>query len=360
MYFNGKEGENLVFKKCSLCSPTTSSYGKNSWKHLEKKNQEKMFRRRFLILLGILVLLMAVVPQVFAQTAQDDDLFQNILGLADRNPNSTDLLPVLLNYVFAQGIVPVMPGNLGDPNTAPDPAVAEAALGVFMEQANELIRVAKKIADADNPPEVSKAALRVLLFVEYYKNLVDMTAQKLIPLEDPANDPAQQVVQPVPIIIRQFVNPLFITYWRPWPDHPREIEEKVFTAEIPIWGAAVIVKEVRGVKLELVRGPLPINPCWWWRLYRIPWHWWWYYYRLVPAEFVKTISYVNTWNREKGMPEVIKKVEQDVIIDSELMKFWWFLSDPQAAPENTEGNPNMGSSQIKKEAVVWGNLKRSR
>jgi hypothetical protein len=197
--------------------------------------------------------------------------------------------------------------------------------------------------------------------VEYYKNLVDMTAQKLIPLEDPANDPAQQVVQPVPIIIRQFVNPLFITYWRPWPDHPREIEEKVFTAEIPIWGAAVIVKEVRGVKLELVRGPLPINPCWWWRLFgaRWRWHWWWYYYRLVPAEFVKTISYVNTWNREKGMPEVIKKVEQDVIIDSELMKLWWFLSDPQAAPENTEDNPNMGSSQLKK-AAVWGNLKRSR
>jgi hypothetical protein len=156
------------------------------------------------------------------------------------------------------------------------------------------------------------------------------------------------------------VNPLFITWWRPWPDSPREIDEKVFTAEIPMWGAAVIVKEVRGVKLELVWGPLPINPCWWWRLFRVNWIWRWYYFRLMPAEFIKTISYVNTWNSAAGRPEVIKNVEKDVILDEELMKFWWFLADPKAAPPSEDGNLPIMESPAKTQAIRWGEIRSGR
>jgi hypothetical protein len=324
-----------------------------------------MFKRRFLILIGLLVLLMAIASQSFAQ----EEIFEKLVRLSKEGQN-TDLMPLILNEVWPQGIAPIMPAPNEDGTIPNDQQqAAEVIFGELMNRANKVIGLTEEIATAaDSLPEVKEAALRVENFVQYYNTLAEMTVASAIPLEpDPAiNDiEAQQVVQPVPIVIRQLVNPLFITYWRPWPDGPREIEEKVFTAEIPIWGAAVIVKEVRGVKLQLVRGPLPINPCWWWRItgrVGVPWNWqwWWYYYRLVPAEFVKTISYVNKWNPEKGQPEVVKTVQQDVIIDSALMHFWWFLSDPKAAPENTEGNPNMGSSQVKKEAVVWGNLKRSR
>lgn len=323
-----------------------------------------MLKRRFLILIGLLVLLGGIVPQSSAQN-QFPELFDKLAFLFEQT-NDVELLPLMLNEIFPQGIVPVIPAVSHDGTAPPSDQieVAPAIVNQFMTRADRLIALTENLAlKTDFPNEVRNAALRVESFVQYYKTLVDMTAQKAIPLEEPAVG-AQQVVVPGPIVIRQFVNPLFITYWKPWPDSPRDIEEKVFTAEIPIWGAAVVVKEVRGVKLELVRGPLPINPCWWWRLYDIPWHWWWYYYRLVPSEFIKTISYVNTWNYEKRQPEVIKKVEKDIVLDHELMKFWWFLSDPSVAAPEKGGEilPNMGSSQgkvLKKEAVVWGNLKRS-
>jgi hypothetical protein len=329
-----------------------------------------MFKRRFLTLIGILALLMAVVPHSFAQTGAEGEIFNKLINLSKESQN-TELMPLILNEVWPQGIAPIMPAPGEDGTTIPNEQLETAGIifGELRNRAQTVINLTEEIAlNANVLPEVKEAALRVENFVQYYNTLAEMTDAGAIPLEpDAAIDDigAQQVVQPVPIVIRQLVNPLFITYWRPWPDHPREIEEKVFTAEIPIWGAAVIVKEVRGVKLQLVRGPLPINPCWWWRItgrVGVPWHWrwWWYYYRLVPAEFVKTISYVNKWNPDKRQPEVIKKVEQDVIIDSKLMHFWWFLSDPKAAPGNTEDNPNMGSSQARNEAVVWGNLKRSR
>jgi hypothetical protein len=325
-----------------------------------------MFKRRFLILIGLLIFLGAVVPQSFAQ--QGDELYNKLTDLFGET-NDVELLPLILNEIFPQGIVPAAAAVAPD-GTAPPPEQIEVAgpiLGEFIGRAGKLIALIERMAlNPDVAPDVKKAALRVESFVQYYKTLVEMTAANAIPLEpeEPPVVGAQQgIVQP--IIIRQFVNPLFITYWRPWPDHPREIEEKVFTAEIPIWGAAVVVKEVRGVKLELVRGPLPINPCWWWRLYRIPWHWWWHYYRLVPSEFIKTISYINTWNFEKRQPELIQKIEKEIVLDQELMKFWWFLSDPKAAPEMEEGETltNMGSSQgkvLKRKAVVWGNLKRIR
>ncbi len=323
-----------------------------------------MFKKRFLILIGLLVLLGAVAHQSFAQEFTDE-LFNKLTLLAKTD---SELLPLMLNEVFPQGIVPVGPV---DPNAADQTGAAEVILGEFFKRADALIGVTESLAlNTDSSSKVRDAALRVENFVQYYKTLVEMANQDPALLEPPTvpDVGAGQVTQGV-VIIRQFVNPLFITWWKPWPDSPRDIEEKVFTAEIPIWGAAVIVKEVRGIKLELVKGPLPINPCWWWRLsrhwnLRWDWHWPWYYYRLVPAEFIKTISYVNTWNYEKRQPEVIKKVEQDVVIDEALMKFWWFLSDPSvAAPEKEAGDlPNMGSTQKKalRKAVVWGNLKRSK
>jgi hypothetical protein len=232
-----------------------------------------------------------------------------------------------------------------------------------MRRIGVIVESAEKLALGDFSQDVRDAALRVEAFVRYYETLIEMAAEGAMPLNDDGvvgEVDANGIVQPI-IVIRQFVNPLFITWWRPRPDGPRDIEEKVFTAEMPIWGAAVVLKEVRGVKLELVRGPLPINPCWWWRLFgRNVWNWgWrWYYYRLVPAEFLKTISYVNTWNGELGRPEVIKTVEHDVVIDADLMKFWWFLSDPKAAPPGTDGG-DIYQAPVKTKAVLWGELRRN-
>jgi hypothetical protein len=317
-------------------------------------------------LIVFLILLGAIVSQSFAQD-QFPELFDKLAFLLEQQ-SDPELLPIALNEVFPQGMVPVAPAAGADgliPNE--QFAAAEVILHEFNTRADKLIGLTENMAlNVDSPPENRNAALRVENFLQYYKTLVQMTADGGIALEDPAVG-AQQVVEPNVVVIRQFVNPMFITYWRPWPDGPRDIEEKVFTAEIPIWGAAVVVKEVRGVKLELVRGPLPINPCWWWRFghpYNWQWHWWWYYYRLVPSEFIKTISYINTWNYEKRQPEVIQNVGKEIVLDHELMKFWWFLSDPKAAAPELEGENmlNMGSSQgkVNRQAVVWGNLKHSR
>jgi hypothetical protein len=316
----------------------------NIWLHAffpETYRRKKMFKRRFLILIGILVLLMAVVPQVFAQEVISP-FFQRLSVLAREHTPKTGVtyLPLMLDELMAQGII-----VLNDPEVKETAAAYEE----FKAGAQQIIEVADHLASYE---EVSFGALRVYRFMQTILTLADQTNQ-LIALG-----------QAEPQNVIQILNPEFITWWAPQPDGPRDIEEKVFTAEIPIWGAAVIVKEVRGVKLHFVKGRLPINPCWWDRVglnvavhpdWRI-WH-----LQLVPAEFIKSISYVNKWNSEKRQPEVIKKVEKDVILDNELMHFWLFLSDPKAAPENVDNNsPNMGSSQVKREAVVWGNLKRSR
>jgi hypothetical protein len=292
-----------------------------------------MFKRRFLILIGILVLLMAVVPQVFAQEFKDP-LFTRLAGLAtDHTPKTAvTYLPIMLDILMAQGMI-----VLNDPEVQETAAVYEE----FEVGAQQIIDVADQLASSE---EVSFGALRVYRFMQTILTLTRQTNQLIAAGQA---DP-QRVIQ--------ILNPEFITWWAPQPDGPRDIEEKVFTAEIPIWGAAVIVKEVRGVKLHWVWGGLPINPCWWDRVGlnvalhpdRKIWH-----LRLMPAEYIKSISYVNTWNKEEGRPEVIKTVEKDVIKDHALMHFWLFLSDPKSAPGNVDNNsPNMGSSQVKKEAVV--------
>jgi hypothetical protein len=300
-----------------------------------------MFKRTFPILIGFLILLGAIVPQSFAQQLISP-VFEQLSELAVTHTPKTAInyLPLMLDELMAQGMV-----VLNDPEV-PE---TEAAYGEFVKGATEIQRIAGILAASE---EVSFGALRVQKFMQTMLTLVEQTNQLI--LQPGIVDP-QQIIQ--------IINPEFITWWAPEPDGPRDIEEKTFTAEIPIWGAAVVVKEVRGVKLEFVRGKLPINPCWWHRVgldvalhpdWRI-WH-----LRLMPAEFIKSISYVNKWNYEKKQPEVIMNWQQNIILDEQLMHFWLFLSDPKAAPENTEALPNMGSSQVKREAVVWGNLKLSR
>ena len=303
-----------------------------------------MLRNLSLMLAVILILSVTIVPQSLSQPF--DELFDELVTIFHRD-RSSDLLPLMLNEVFPQGIAPL-------PNGSQNQDIADGLHGELKRRIGELIIATQLLSLNENTPsDVVEAALQVEAFVRYYETLIDMAVEGSILLDPPPGDE--------PVIIRQFVNPLFITWWKPKADGSREIEENTFTAEIPIWGAAVIVKEIRGVKLELVSGPLPINPCWWWRMFRIDWSWGWFYYRLVPAEFIKTISYVNTWNAETGKPEVVKSVEQDVIIDEGVMEFWWFLSGAQGAPPKTtadEDQPEMRST-VKKQAVLWGELKHA-
>lgn len=285
-----------------------------------------------------------VAPPSFSQ---QEDPFDKLVHLFNENP-SLEYLPLMLNETYSMGIAPTI-------HKAEDPAAAEMVYGELRRREDAIIGACEKLAlDPARPPEEREAAVRVEAFVLYYQTLVEMANAGAIP-EEPIPGEAEAA-----LLVRQLVNPLFITWWRPWPDSPREIDEKVFTAEIPMWGAAVIVKEVRGVKLEFVWGPLPINPCWWWRLFRINWVWRWHYFRLMPAEFIKTISYVNTWNSAAGRPEVIKNVEKDVILDEELMKFWWFLADPKAAPPSEDGNLPIMESPAKTQAIRWGEIRSGR
>jgi hypothetical protein len=300
-----------------------------------------MLRKTYLTLAGMLVLSILVVPQSFSQ---QEELYDKLLSIAKENPSLEYLIP-LLNETYPQGGALTM-------IEAEDPAAAEMINAELQRRQDGIISICEAIAlDPARPAEEREAALRTEAFVQYYQTLVEMANAGAIPIGPVPGEP---------FVVRQFVNPLFITWWKPWPDSPREIDEKVFTAEIPIWGAAVIVKEVRGVKLELVWGPLPINPCWWWRLFHIDWALRWYYYRLVPAEFIKTISYVNTWNSSDGRPEVIKNVEQDVVVDEDLMKFWWFLTDPNAAPPDEDGNLPIMESPAKTQAIRWGEIRSGR
>lgn len=303
-----------------------------------------MLRKICLTLAGMLVLSILVVPQSFSQ---QEELFDKVMSIAKEDPRP-EYLVLLLNETYPQGGAPTM-------IQAEDPAAAEMINAELQRRQDGIISICEAIAlDPARPAGEREAALRVEAFVQYYQTLIEMANAEAIPIE-PIPGEAEAA-----LLVRQFVNPLFITWWQPLPDSPREIDEKVFTAEIPIWGAAVIVKEVRGVKLELVWGPLPINPCWWWRLFRINWAWRWYYYRLMPAEFIKTISYVNTWNSSAGRPEVVKTVEQDVILDEALMHFWWFLADPKAAPPDEEGNLPIMESPAKTQAIRWGEIRSGR
>jgi hypothetical protein len=131
---------------------------------------------------------------------------------------------------------------------------------------------------------------------------------------------------PLPIQIK---NPSVILKWvYPWPRgpawQPRVPPEDIITGEIPMWGAFVIVKETKGMKVEVVRRQVYWNPCVYHKYgLRPPVIIW--FVRLVPAEFIKTITYQNVYDFETRQAKIIQNVDKQIILEPELLDFWWFF-----------------------------------
>lgn len=320
-----------------------------------------MFKRSLVVtLIAVLVLLGSVVINSSAQERQvEDPEWDKVMEEAYKDLEVDPQLgldvkfPIMMNETGAQGIflveTPAGEYKAEDGTVVVvDEKMAALSKQASQEQLYRLEAVAEWLGAmiAQNPSTV--VGNRALLAQTSVLQIRELVADTPLIIADIQN----RVIVPPTIYAWhpwniQILNPNFFSWWwTPPPSRPGDIEETAFTAEIPMWGSAIIVKEVKGLKLEVLFRPIPWNPCWWTRLGIRPWGWLWHI-RLVPAEFVKTITYVNTWDAEKRQPKIVKTWDTEIIPEYGLVKFWRFLAGANTAP-----------SKEAKKAITWGSLKR--
>jgi hypothetical protein len=328
-----------------------------------------MFKRSFAAtLIAILVLLGAVVINSSAQERQVDDPEWDALmaeAYKDLQVNAELGLdvkfPIMMNQAGAQGIflveTPAGEYEAEDGSIVKvDEETAALSQKAQQEQVFRLVEVDEwlgAIVEQNPGTEVGNRAVLARNSVQQIRELVEGTPVLIRDIR--AGVIVPPTIYPWHPWNIQILNPNFFSWWwAPPPSKPGDIEETAFTAEIPMWGSAIIVKEVKGLKLEVLFRPIPFNPCWWRRLGIRPWRWLWHI-RLVPAEFVKTITYVNTWDAQKRQPKIVKTWDTEIIPEYDLVKFWRFLAGANTAPSKEGENPLTTSK-----ATTWGNLKRIR
>ncbi|HEX77878.1 MAG TPA: VCBS repeat-containing protein [Dehalococcoidia bacterium] len=225
------------------------------------------------------------------------------MGLAPSQ--AVSYLPTMLGEIMPGGIVILS-----------DPAVEGSAKAyqLFVDGATLTKDVTQHLA---SDPNVATIGLDVEAFLDQVISLGEQ-ANKLIA--------AGTIVDVLGPSGRQIRNPHLIKWVFPfWKDpawYPRMPVEEVVTETIPVWGAAVVVKEVKGFKLEVVKKEIE-----WPRPWGVIWH-----IKITPAQFVKTISYVNVYDYKLGQPRVVKTVDKEIILEEELRDFWWFFPQPTATP----------------------------
>jgi hypothetical protein len=167
---------------------------------------------------------------------------------------------------------------------------------------------AHRLVDEENWTDLDATVKDIRYQLENARQLVQVRTYKVPPL--------------------QIAIPSLMTWVFPWPAGPgwvhREPVEDVFQFQVPIWGAATLVKETKGIKVEVLRQVISWNPCVYHRYGLKPpviiWQ-----IRLRPAEFIKTITYHNVYNYERKAPELRKIVKKQIIHEDELLNFWWIF-----------------------------------
>lgn len=306
-----------------------------------------MLKRSFFISMSLLVLLGSLVTEALEGAADEvvSNLFTKTFNIAMKQTEESPevamkQLPLLLDQLFPHGIL--IPIN---PDVKENDIIYSQTSAIYNEfraGAEMVTTLTDVLAEKE---EVSVAALRVSRFLETML-IFSEQVNEVIETGEIENIQGDSLIQ--------ILNPDFsLWWWVPPSDTPQAMEEQVFTAEIPIWSSVIIVKEVKGIKLEVLKERPPWGPSWWWEKglkwpYPIIWH-----IRLMPAEFLKTISYVNTWDADECGPKVVKTVDKEVITDEEIFKFWWFLADTSKSPKKDNTQRNIPKPM----ATTWGRIK---
>lgn len=217
------------------------------------------------------------------------------LGLTLPPEQALQTLPIMASEIMPSGIIPLIDPD--EPDTA-------KAYKVFRLGADKMKEVTQRLAAE---PKTSTEAL----WYESVKTNIVRAAEK-----------ANEIIRTGEIkkltLPYQYKNP-YISTWYCYPPSwaPQEPIEKVETSVIPFLGIATVVKEAKGIKLELIKGPV-YTLVWWWPS---AWH-----LRLIPVEFIKVISLANVGI---FMRRIIKRVEKQIVREDELRDFWkFFRKDP--------------------------------
>ncbi len=100
----------------------------------------------------------------------------------------------------------------------------------------------------------------------------------------------------------------------------RGVPEASYQGEIPKDGSAFVLKEFLGLKLTLVRRPIPIWQEAWYSRRRIIGYRWVYYLQWTPCEYLKSILYHDTDNG------VVPRVHTRQHCDRALLSYWAYPS----------------------------------
>jgi len=206
---------------------------------------------------------------------------------------------VMLNEIIPQGIVPLVDPSV--PPSADAYEVFEAGIGFCKE-----VTVRFSSIGATN------YKIEALYMERFLDRIISLTKQ--------ANQAiATGNITPLGTTIR-IPSVHFAWQQNPWAySTPGPTEQVV--KEIPTWAAVAIVRETGGLEVRVTQDDIYWDPCLYWRYgIRPPLVMW--QVRMVPVEYVKTISLVNKYDSGTESPTVETTVDIQVIEDEEFRYLW--------------------------------------